>query len=616
MPALFRTCHQASRLFRICLFGLLLLTTPWSTATESAFLRAVSVLEDRTGSEDIHSVATGDPARFKPLPAGSLSAGYTRSVHWLRLDIEAAAGEWWLDIIPPYLDDLRLYEPVAGTPDAFRERRAGDEMPFAAREIDYRGFLFKLRFDQSGAHTCYLRLQTSSTSIILPRLSAPDELFARNALEVGLLTAVLAALLTVLLLNINSWFWLRDPLTPWFIALIAAFILNTLGAIGFLQQYVFPASPAMSYYGTGLGALGAMAFGHAFYRRLYGIERTQPLLYGIYQAAFLLPLIALLSLPFHFYGEAMSMLMYTLPPMLALGSFLSWRLWRQGAAGGALIFLASLLVLGDLVFFAAGALGHLSSDYARLHGFQIAPLGCIIALQIALGERYRHLRQAQRQSEREAGIERAARHQQGQFIAMLAHELRTALSVLRLAFGSQPMSSKATASAQRAMDSMSDVIERSFQAEKIADGALQPEWAPCDLCALIQATAADSRSPARLHLELPANPVNLETDGKFLRIIVSNLLDNAIKYGRENFPVDVRLEKQPTGAVLRVANPVGRAGRPDAERVFDKYYRSPQARSCTGSGLGLHIAAALANQLGGHLQLVPDEDQVVFELHL
>ncbi|MGI9135397.1 MAG: 7TMR-DISMED2 domain-containing protein, partial [Rhodoferax sp.] len=104
------------------LVGLLLASVvPEAAAGAEAALRGMAVLEDASGSETIASISTADPARFRTLPGPALEAGYSRSAHWLRFQIEAPAGPWWLDILPSYLDDIRLFEPDLAHPGQFIE---------------------------------------------------------------------------------------------------------------------------------------------------------------------------------------------------------------------------------------------------------------------------------------------------------------------------------------------------------------------------------------------------------------------------------------------------------------------------------------------------------------
>ncbi len=68
------------------------------------------------------------------------------------------------------------------------------------------------------------------------------------------------------------------------------------------------------------------------------------------------------------------------------------------------------------------------------------------------------------------------------------------------------------------------------------------------------------------------------------------------------------------GLSIVVANCPGRAGMPDPQRVFQRYYRAPGAHSKTGSGLGLHIAEGFARMLGGKLSYQPKASTVKFAL--
>ncbi|MFZ4479096.1 MAG: sensor histidine kinase [Rhodoferax sp.] len=615
-------------LLRVLICLAFALANPLQAATMGPQLRDLAVLEDAGGHETITSIATS-VAHFQPLSGGTFSGGYTRSAYWMRFTVAEPVGEYWLDILPPYLDDLRLFESDPAHPGSFTERRAGDELPYSAREVDYRGFVFKLHHDSTQARTYYLRLATTSTSNITLRLSTPDGFFARTTNEVGLLMAIQAAMLTVLLFNINNWFWLRYKLTLWFLAYLASITLNFAGYVGFIQQYLTPDWSRFNYYLISMMALLPIAFGNAFYRRMLLVDRSQGVMYWLFEAGFWLPLLAVASIPFGYFTEAMPVALNTVPFTTFCGTWLAIQLWRRKSAGGFVMLLANLISMTGIFIFMLHIQGVITGGFFLLHALQISLLGSILSLQIAIGIRYRVQREEHQRTELEARSaaldaqrERDTRTQQSKFLSMLAHELRTSLSVLRMAIGSQPMTPKAIASAERALHGMSDVIEGSLQAEKLADGAVQLERAPCDVSDMVQAVVADSQDPARVHLvglSDAAQRSTIETDGKLLRVILTNLIDNALKYGAANAMVDVTLTVPPSPAPtisITVSNPVGRAGQPDPAQVFNKYYRSPLALGETGSGVGLHVASAMARMLGGELRYLPSAGTVVFELRM
>ena len=163
---------DAGRLFIRTLVLLLAFGLPFAALAQPIAVRDLAVLVDADGSETIASVSAPEAAqRFTPLD-GLFSAGYTRKVHWLRFSVQApAAGSWWLEVMPPFLDDLRLFTPDGA---GFAERRSGDRLPFASREEEYRGFIFKLALADSAPHTYYLRLQTTSASLVTLQLWQPE----------------------------------------------------------------------------------------------------------------------------------------------------------------------------------------------------------------------------------------------------------------------------------------------------------------------------------------------------------------------------------------------------------------------------------------------------------
>jgi signal transduction histidine kinase len=301
--------------------------------------------------------------------------------------------------------------------------------------------------------------------------------------------------------------------------------------------------------------------------------------------------------------------------MTGVGCILAVKLWRRGAPGSVAMLMANLVNLVGLLVFMVHALGLITGGFFIWHSLQFASLGSLLALYVAMGANYRTLSEERIKAEQDAKREHEERLRQGQFLAMLSHELRTSLTVMRMAIGSQPMSAKTIAKAERAMNSMGEVIDQSVEVEKLADGEVSIELMACDVVNLVEAVVNDSRDPARIQARL-AEKLTLQTDGRLLRIIISNLVDNALKYGKAGKPVSVDLAVEGQGLCLVVGNSIGIAGTPDPLRVFDKYYRAPQAHAFTGSGLGLHIAQALSRLLGGELRYQPTVGRVVFEFRL
>lgn len=140
------------------------------------------------------------------------------------------------------------------------------------------------------------------------------------------------------------------------------------------------------------------------------------------------------------------------------------------------------------------------------------------------------------------------------------------------------------------------------------DAAASPEQRPVDLSDLVQSAVDDLRVLAEEKgqtLSLRLEEVAVEGDPDTLRLVLVNLLDNAIKYTPEGGQIDVRLDVSDGKAVVDIKDtgpgiPLG-----DQERVFERFYRVDEGRSreAGGSGLGLAIAERAARLNGGHLKL-------------
>jgi signal transduction histidine kinase len=215
-------------------------------------------------------------------------------------------------------------------------------------------------------------------------------------------------------------------------------------------------------------------------------------------------------------------------------------------------------------------------------------------------------------------IEVRRRDEQDRFLAMLSHELKTPLSVLRMGLQqSGALSASTRTHAQQAVHDMDSIVERCLQVDRLPQSRSASQRQPCQLADLLAEMQTASPHAQRLEIDAQGLP-NFVTDTELLRIAIGNLIDNALKYAPAGSPVQITARSVPhkrrSGLLLSIANAPGSAGRPDAAQVFKKYYRSPGARSKTGSGLGLYLVHSMASQLGGWVRLAPTTERVQFEL--
>ena len=110
------------------------------------------------------------------------------------------------------------------------------------------------------------------------------------------------------------------------------------------------------------------------------------------------------------------------------------------------------------------------------------------------------------------------------------------------------------------------------------------------------------------------SPVQILGDGDLMREAVSNLIGNAIKFTPENGAVSVSVTQEDGCPVIRVRdNGIG-VEPAERDKIFQRFYRTESGHRVPGSGLGLSIAAAIANLHDFDLRFEDNEPGAVFEM--
>jgi signal transduction histidine kinase len=111
-----------------------------------------------------------------------------------------------------------------------------------------------------------------------------------------------------------------------------------------------------------------------------------------------------------------------------------------------------------------------------------------------------------------------------------------------------------------------------------------------------------------------SEPVEILGDRDLLFDAISNLVDNAIKHGRERGLVRISADCREECAVLAISD--DGPGVPPDERdlIFSRFYRSEKSRGTPGNGLGLSIVAAVARVHGANVKLSSNRPGLTIEL--
>ena len=214
---------------------------------------------------------------------------------------------------------------------------------------------------------------------------------------------------------------------------------------------------------------------------------------------------------------------------------------------------------------------------------------------------------------------------QSQFTAMLMHELKTPLYIIQIAAsslgrnvaGNHP-DSKRLNNIDRALDDINFILDRCVQADQLDQNDLPIQKTTVSLKSLL-AEVNHLNEKNRIAYS-GISDAKIFSDYQYARIVIINLVTNALKYSPSDSSVLVHVED--SGLMsrkklkFRVSNLVGSAGQPNPQKIFTKYYREEAAKTGAGAGLGLWLANSIATKLGAKLECISEGEWVHFEFFL
>jgi two-component system, OmpR family, phosphate regulon sensor histidine kinase PhoR len=201
------------------------------------------------------------------------------------------------------------------------------------------------------------------------------------------------------------------------------------------------------------------------------------------------------------------------------------------------------------------------------------------------------------------------------FISNMTHEFKTPISTISLACeamsdpgmmgGQTDTAAPFVKMINEENKRLGNLVEAILQSAVIDRGELRIQKEQVPLTEVIRqvAKAASFRiagSDGELVVDLPKEEVYVTADRMHVTNMISNLIDNAIKYSKEKIHVTVRLEVKSDKIILSVTDKGIGIKREHIQKIFDKLYRVPtgNVHNVKGFGLGLSYVSALVDLFG------------------
>ena len=223
--------------------------------------------------------------------------------------------------------------------------------------------------------------------------------------------------------------------------------------------------------------------------------------------------------------------------------------------------------------------------------------------------------------------ELAEESEHNEFISTASHEMRTPVATidgyLALCINPQTATIDDRArgyleSAKKASEHLGHLFQNLLDVTKLDDGRIQPKFVPVEITSLVKEIFGDHMNKAQeKNIALnyggdeSSNPTErrLEqvlyssVDVDFMREIMNNLIDNAIKYTPEGGSIFVNVAGDNDKVIINVTDTGIGINSTDLQHIFQKFYRADNSdtRTIGGTGLGLYIVKQRVEAMGGRV---------------
>lgn len=364
----------------------------------------VEVLKDPTNELELEDIMSGDYSDMFQVhqDESAPSYTYTDSAIWIRFNLQKSKGlnnDFFLEVAYPLLSQIDFFIPQED--EGYLHKKAGALMPFGAREIEHRNFLFEIPSEWQEDENFLLRVKTDSAMIIPLKIWDSGELMSKtevNYLGFGIYYGLISI---IVLYSFFLFIFSKEINYLFYVVFIASMGLFLFTFNGLSFQYLWPNNPWWAKNAINFFLLMGTASGIFFTRKVLPVNKYSSLLDASLK---FLGISAICLLPLTF------ILDFSLVMQVGIGFVLASALvtlsaalicWYKKFRPAIYLFFGFFIFAAGIILMALRSLGILPDSFITTYGAQIGFSGKVIFIFIGLADHMYTLRKQKEITEEE-----------------------------------------------------------------------------------------------------------------------------------------------------------------------------------------------------------------------
>lgn len=592
----------------------------------------VQILEDATNSVSIHDIIDGaDRYDFKPSQSQVINYGYTPNTIWLQVPLAFKTQfkeDWYLRLTDPLIDSADLY--LVDKNGDFLIQRAGEDTPHQQRVLSSRSPVFLISGLPNEQKVLYLRLQSQDPIQVSLSLYSETAFTEQSFAEVLALGAYYGTITVMLLYNFFIFLTTRERAYLTYCVYLAVLLPAQLGFDGLSYQFFWPDSPWWAnrsvVFFSGAVALAGTGFARVFLNTKQHLPAWDKLMVIHAALAGLVMPIALLA-PYSFAATCGVSIAVSFASLMLTTALIGF--FRNIPNARFFLFAWLTFTLGLLIR-ALVATGQIEVTLITMYSAQFGTALETVLLSFALADRIKRIEQEKHEAQQQAAeaLERSNRELQrtneikDEFLATISHELRTPmngihgmldlLATTNIDTKQQEYLGYARLSTREMLKHIESILSFSEAQSK----CIKIKNVPFQLSQLIAELAEEYEEKCRQKfIEFRLHKANnlpnaLEGDLQQLKLVLTNLLDNAVKFtdaGYVELSITCQADTAQQNTVQLCFNVLDSGCGIPKHMQKDLFHPFMQADSSFsrrhgGLGIGLALSNALAGVLSGAIE--------------